>query len=58
MAVEILQNVHYSMKLSVYRFLGSLNLNLSSNLKNSKWQIQYGGENFENCSELDEIVRV
>ena len=45
------------MKVVVHRFLGSLNLNLVSDFLNSRWRIQYGGQNFEKYSELDEIVR-
>ena len=45
------------MKVAVYRFLGSLNPNLVSDFRISKWRIQYGGPNFEKCSELDKIVR-
>ena len=44
-------------KVAVHMFLGWLNLNLLSVCENSKWWIQYGGQNFEKCSELDEIVR-
>ena len=57
MMVKIFKNVQNSMKLSVHRFLGSLNPNLPSNFQNSTWRIQYGSQNFEKYSELDEIVR-
>ena len=43
-------------KVAVHRFFGSLNPNLVSDFRNWNWQIQYGGQNFEKCSELDEIV--
>ena len=45
-------------KVAVHRFLGSLNPKLVSDFQNSKWRIQYGGQNFEKCSELDEIGRI
>ena len=47
MAVKILKNVQNSVKLSVNKFLGSLNPNLPLNFQNSKWRIQYGGPKFE-----------
>ena len=47
MAVDILKNVQNSIKLSVHRFLGSLNPNLPLNFQNSKWRIQYSGPKFE-----------
>jgi len=33
------------MKLDLREFLGSLITNITSELRNSKWQIQYGGSN-------------
>ena len=44
-------------KVAIHRFLISLKPNLVSDFLNSKWRIQYGGQNFEKCSEFDEIVR-
>ena len=44
-------------KIAIHRFLGSLNPNLVSDFRNLKWRIQYGGQHFEKCSELEEIVR-
>ena len=44
-------------KVAVDKFLESLNPNLMSDFLNSKRRIEYGGQKFENYSELDEIIR-
>ena len=45
-------------KVAVLRFLESLNPNLLTDFRIFECRIQYGGQNFENCSEFDETVRI
>ena len=43
------------LRISTWEILRSLITNPSSKFKNSKWQIQYGGERCEKLLDLDDI---
>ena len=44
------------LKFSTRGFLGSLITNLSSNLTNTKWRIQYGGQRWKKLLVCDDIL--
>ena len=47
MADKISKNLRINVIICIYGFLASLITNQKSGFQNSKWRIQYGGQNFK-----------